>query len=218
MDDLLKQKPSQLPDERKALFALMDRYIMTLMTYKKEYTSLTQQQVNDIKQRTADSTNTLKKLQASQAQEIASLQNNHRNQVAAQEKLIDNHNKNAAAKIKQADQECEAFERDTYKNMNNLADVENELLNLMREVRKDVDKCYNDTDVLMGTSMGGKSKLEKIVADMHISSSMNSFDACSKLVTDKDCSARAQAIYKELQGLQGSFTSKLFHGGKIHDL
>ena len=218
MDDLLKQKPSQLPDERRALFALMDRYIMTLMAYKKEYTSLTQQQVNDIKQRTADSTSTLKKLQASQAQEIANLQNSHKNQVAAQNKLIDNHNKNAAAKIKQADQNCEDFEKDTYKNLNDLAEVQNQFLTIMRDVRKDVDKCYNDTDVLMGTSMGGKSKLEKIVADMHISSSMNSFDACSKLMTDQDCSARAKAIYQELQGLQSSFTSKLFKGGKINEL
>ena len=59
MDILLKNRPSQIADERRALFALIDRFSLSIEEYKKEYSSTIEKMEKELKQRNADKNNTL---------------------------------------------------------------------------------------------------------------------------------------------------------------
>lgn len=41
MDNLLKQTPQALADEKTALFSLIDRFIRSVETYRKDYDAIT---------------------------------------------------------------------------------------------------------------------------------------------------------------------------------
>ena len=62
MDELLKATPSQLSDERRALFLLMDRFSDSIAKYRKQYASTKDKMNSDLQQRRDDKADTLKRL------------------------------------------------------------------------------------------------------------------------------------------------------------
>lgn len=62
MDKLLQLKPARLADERKELFALVDRFAREVEMYQRQYASIKARKEADLKQRSGDAQNALEKL------------------------------------------------------------------------------------------------------------------------------------------------------------
>ena len=75
MDNLLKQTPMVLADEKTALFSLIDRFIKSVEIYRKEYDAITSNRNADLQKRESDGRNALNKLAQSQAKEKQDLLN-----------------------------------------------------------------------------------------------------------------------------------------------
>ena len=57
MDALLKKNPNELADERKAMFALIDRFSLSIEEYKQEYSSTIEKRDKEIKLRNEEKRN-----------------------------------------------------------------------------------------------------------------------------------------------------------------
>ena len=69
MDELLKQNPSQLSDERREMFALADRFSAAVKAYQRQYVSIAEKKNKDLQQRSLDKKNHLDRLRELQESE-----------------------------------------------------------------------------------------------------------------------------------------------------
>ena len=74
MDNLLKQTPQVLTDEKTALFSLIDRFVNSVEEYRMAYNTITNNKNSDLQKRENDGKNALNRLATAQGKEKKELQ------------------------------------------------------------------------------------------------------------------------------------------------
>ena len=111
MDNLLKQTPQALADEKTALFSLIDRFIKSVETYRKEYDVITNNRNSDLQKRESDARNALNKLTQVQAKEKQNLLDRLNAFISGVNRNIESSKKKTYADLEAIEAEIAKYER-----------------------------------------------------------------------------------------------------------
>lgn len=176
MDKLLKQKPTQMADERKELFALMDRFAGSIAGYRKQYASIVERKNADLKQRGLDRQNALHKLAELQKSEQSAALKNFNDRLSSLNQQIAARQNQAAAAIQSEEEQLAKKERQERSYLDQCREEEDERLGGYRNVRNQIASVCSRLDLYLGENLHGESKLKKIGEEMDQNIQFSSVD------------------------------------------
>lgn len=153
MDILLKNQPSQIADERRALFALIDRFSLSIEEYKKEYSSTIEKRDKELKQRNADKNNTLSTLDKVYSEKQAALKKNADKMLADINQQITSCQNRASNDIRAQEHQLSDFERKEKEDLDRAYRADEEEIRKFRETLKHIQDVYSNVDVLLGKTL-----------------------------------------------------------------
>ena len=162
MDVLLKNSPSQLADERKAMFALIDRFSLSVDEYKKEYYSTIKKRDKELKQRNDDKNNTLSTLDNVHSEKQASLKKSADKLLSDINQQIASCQNQATSNILAEEHQLSVFESKEKEELDKAYRSDESEIREFRKTLKCIQDVYSNVDVLLGKTLMGGSKLERI--------------------------------------------------------
>lgn len=212
MDNLLKQKPIPLTDERAAMFGLLDRFAAFIGGYRGQYASITQKMNQDLQQRQQDSANALKRLANTQHGEQEALLSEHRSRVAQQEQAITAAKNKAMASIQKLEEDVLVFENGQKTDLANKQSAREKELSGYCAIRDELTDCMRALDETLGVTWLGESKLENILSNQTISDQITSQSQALAAVAHTQVRAANDACM-EVAEITASLPMKvIFHG------
>ena len=214
MDELLKHQPSQLADERKVMFALMDRFSATIEAYKKQYASIVDKQNKDIQQRESDKSTTLKRMADSYAaaQEIA--RKNHNAKLESLNKQIIACQSETSSALQEQEKMLAERENREKEMLNGAYNSDENKLKKFKEVCQQVDKIVNSTSNLLGETFTGKSRFNQI-CDSFEPITINIQDKNQALAALEDGKKQdAEILYCRIREITESIPKKIIFNQK----
>ncbi len=174
MDELLKQKPRPLVNERKEMFALLDRFTSSIGSYLNQYASIVKAANADIQQKTAEAQAVQKKMADTHKLQQDTARKNRDGKVASLNKQISDCQNRATADIQSQEKQVTDLEKNEKIKLNKAHDDAELELSVHRESAAYLHDLINQVDTHMGTTWTGESKLEKIRQNLNIQTTINS--------------------------------------------
>lgn len=214
MDELLKQKPSQLADERTEMFALIDRFTAVIEAYKKQYASTVEKKNKDLQQRNAEKNDTLKRLKDLQEKEQKKALKDHNSALGSIDKQIVNCQSHASDRIKEQESRYLRSEKEEHAALNAAPRADEARLKVYRETSSHIQKVISGVDILLGKTLKGISKLKRIVdsfdkPQINITGRQEALDAVEKSVANE-----ADRIYYKIKDITESLPKKVIFNRK----
>ncbi len=213
MDELLKRRPSQLTDERKEMFALLDRFFGAIQAYRKQYESIVDKKNADIQQRNSNKQDTLRKISETQRRELEQAKSELTNRVSDLNKQI-SMTQNQAAQVAHNEESKLAEQEKNEKTILNQAHMDDETdLNKYRNIRRQIDEILQELDEFLGTTFLGDRKLENMSQSMTYKKNVTSKKEALESVSPERVE-EARMLYKEVYDITLSLSMKIFFGGR----
>lgn len=212
MDRLLKLKPTQMADERKELFALMDRFFGSVQAYRRQYASIVERKNADLKQRSSDAQDALYKLSEFQKKEQAKARKDLDDCLSVLNQQITACRNQAAAGIQREEKELADHETKERSYLEGRRSEEEEQLQEYRETRDELKDVYMRLDVLLGKNLKGESRLQKICEEMDDKVAFSTTEEARRAVVGGQA-AIAKGHYVRIQELLDSLPGRVFGGG-----
>ena len=214
MDELLKAKPSQLSDERRALFSLMDRFSVSIDRYKRQYASTKDKMNSDLQQRRDDKADTLKRLKEKHSSERNSINNGHNSVVKSLESQKNALRKESEEKIRQEEEKLSSLEKNVQTTLTNRYNENQYNLKRYNETRDQVKQILEDVDVMLGNNLFGKSILKSVVKTFDRPDVAFESEIDAKYAVDKKIIDYAEEDYRNIKQISESFFRRIFQKGK----
>ena len=214
MDALLKKNPNELADERKAMFALIDRFSLSIEEYKQEYSSTIEKRDKEIKLRNEEKRNTLAALEKNHNEKQNELQTNIERAVESINKQILSARNQAAEDLRRKEEELADFEAKEKAELDNIYRSNEADIRKHREVLKYVEGVFSNVDVLLGKTIRGISKLDRICERLE-EPTVNIPDRRKALEeVNKAKETEADALYKTIREITESLPKKVIFNNK----
>ena len=214
MDELLKAKPSQLSDERRALFSLMDRFSVSIDRYKRQYASTKDKMNSDLQQRRDDKADTLKRLKEKHSSDRDSINNGHNSVVKTLDAQKSALRKESEEKIRQEEERLSSLEKNVQTTLTNRYNENQYNLKRYNEVRNQITQFLEDVDVLLGKNLFGKSILKSIVKTFDRPDVAFENETDAKYAVEKKLIDYAEDDYRNIKRISESFFRRIFQKGK----
>jgi len=214
MDILLKNRPSQIADERRALFALIDRFSLSIEEYKKEYSSTIEKRDKELKQRNSDKNNTLSTLDKVHSEKQAALKKNADKMLADINQQITSCQNRASNDIRVQEHQLSDFERKEKEDLDIAFRADEAEIRKFRETLKHIQDVYSNVDVLLGKTLMGGSKLKRICEHLeplkvNISNKTTALEAVEKRRGND-----ADDLFNKIREITESLPKKVIFNGK----
>ncbi len=166
MDKLLQLKPARLADERKELFALVDRFAREVEMYQRQYASIKARKEADLKQRSGDAQNALEKLTMVQKKAQTDALKDFNSRLSIRNQRIAACQSQTAEAIRTEEEQLAKKEHREREYLEYLRAEEEETLCRCRSVRDQNQESYEKLDRYLGKNLKGENRLQKLVADL----------------------------------------------------
>ena len=213
MDNLLKQTPQALADEKTALFSLIDRFIKSVETYRKEYDVITNNRNSDLQKRESDARNSLNKLTQVQAKEKQNLLDRLNAFISGVNRNIESSKKKTYADLEAIEAEITKYERGEKTSLELAYQAEQRKIDGYKALRKQVRDIYREVDTILGRTFTGKSKLEQILANQTLDGNVSNLSNAKSLLNASSV-AEAQELRDEIKKITESLPRKVIFNAK----
>lgn len=209
MDELLKQNPSQLSDERREMFALADRFSAAVKAYQRQYVSIAEKKNKDLQQRSLDKKNHLDRLRELQESERRRLSEEYRKAVESIDRQIASWQSQTSEALRMQEKRLTAAEREERTALNCAHNADEARLKKDKETRKRIGGVLSDVDILLGKTLRGGSRFKKICYSLekpriNIAGKAEALEAVEKSVVDE-----AQSTYDTIKDITESLLKKV---------
>lgn len=213
MYNLLKQKPQALTDEKTALFSLIDRFIRSVETYRKDYDAITNNKNADLQKRESDGRNSLNKLAQAQAKEKQDLLEQLNAFISGVNRNIESSKKKTHADLDVIEADVAKYERGEKTSLEQAYQEEQRKIDGYKALRKQVRDIYREVDTILGQTFTGKNKLEQILANQTIDGSVPSLSAAKSFLSTSSI-AEARELRDEIKKITESLPRKVIFNAK----
>jgi len=214
MDDLLKNKPAQLADERIELFALIDRFHASIMGYHNQYNAIVGNANSDIRQRNAEKSSKLHALRDSQDKEKRAAEKKHSATLELINRNINNIKNDIAKKIEELELMLQESIKNEKANLNGSKNVDENIIKSYRDICEKIDKIVNNVNILLGNTLSGKSKFEQIKKEIKLESITVSERSVAISCVSKDVEQDAQRLIGKIREITESLPKKIVFNKK----
>ena len=201
MDKLLANKPRQLNDERKELFALIDRFANSIREYQGGYAQLIKKAKDDISDREKQKVQALKAMSDRHNSEKSKVEVEHAGKLKTLNKRIEEEKTQATKKIEDLENKC----RDSISNeqsiLNGQKNSNDRKIKDYRNILAEIERSITRVKTIMGDTFTGESKFDKVSKSIKLKNSSvgDSKVALSYLSKDSIYSAeRLTGIVREI--------------------
>lgn len=213
MDNLLKQTPQVLADEKTALFSLIDRFIKSVEIYRKEYDAITSNRNADLQKRESDGRNVLNKLAQTQAKEKQALLDQLNVFISGVNRNIESAKKKTHADLDAIEADVAKDERSEKNSLEQAYQAEQRKIDGYKSLRKQVRDIYREVDTILGQTFTGKNKLEQILANQTIDGSVSGLSTAKSLLSTGSV-AEARELRDEIKKITESLPRKVIFNSK----
>lgn len=213
MDNLLKQTPQVLVDEKTALFSLIDRFIKSVEIYRKEYDAITSNRNADLQKRESDGRNALNKLAQNQAKEKQDLLNRLNAFISGVNRNIESAKKNTHSELDAIEADVAKYERSEKTSLEQAYQAEQRKIDGYKSLRKQVRDIYREVDTILGQTFTGKNKLEQILANQTIDGNVSGLSSAKSLLSSGSV-AEAKELRDEIKKITESLPRKVIFNSK----
>ena len=213
MDNLLKQTPMVLADEKTALFSLIDRFIKSVEIYRKEYDAITSNRNADLQKRESDGRNALNKLAQSQAKEKQDLLNRLNAFISGVNRNIESAKKNTHSELDAIEADVAKYERSEKTSLEQAYQAEQRKIDGYKSLRKQVRDIYREVDTILGQTFTGKNKLEQILANQTIDGNVSGLSSAKSLLSSGSVT-EAKELRDEIKKITESLPRKVIFNAK----
>ena len=213
MDNLLKQTPQVLADEKTALFSLIDRFIKSVEIYRKEYDAITSNRNADLQKRESDGRNVLNKLAQTQAKEKQALLDQLNAFISGVNRNIESAKKKTHADLDAIEADVAKDERSEKNSLEQAYQAEQREIDGYKSLRKQVRDIYREVDTILGQTFTGKNKLEQILANQTIDGSVSGLSTAKSLLSTGSV-AEARELRDEIKKITESLPRKVIFNSK----
>lgn len=211
MDPLLQKRVEQLPDERVALFALIDRFSSTIKSYQNQYVSIVRARDNDLQTRKSNMQATLSALKKEQSLQQTSLKKKCDTELANIDKRISECRRQASTDLTLQDSLVNEKEQEVLSRLASLRKSDESTANGYREVKDRISETIKNLQVALGKTSKGVYRLDRITASFSLSSVIKDKSAALQAVRI-DLIDKAKRIYDEILRITESLPRKIiFH-------
>ena len=138
MDALLQQKVEQLPDERTALFALIDRFSVAIVSYQKQYATIISSRDKDLQDRKVNMQKTLSTLKNDHVGQQTALKKKHESELASIDRRISECRKQASTDLTLQDSLVSEKEQEVRSRLASQRKTDENTANGYREVKEKI--------------------------------------------------------------------------------
>lgn len=216
MDHLLKQNPMPLADERVELFALLDRFVIFVNQYRKKYGTIMADRNSDLQAREKKRQNALAALKENQNRELESLLANCEKDITDQKRIMEQWQNKTVDTIQRIEEEYATFERNEKQILENYQSYNESTLSEYCSVRDELQQYLNGLENVLGVTMMGNSKLDKILSSMTISDRISNRQEAQKAVSQSQIT-EVNKLWNEIIDINESELQKLLFSGKRNE-
>ena len=201
MDILLVNRPKQLNDERKELFALIDRFDSSIKEYQSGYSQLIKKANEDINAREHEKSKALKAMAEKHKTDESEAVSNHEKELRMINKNIDEIKAQAIKKVEEIDGKCREAISNDQSIINGQKNSDDRRIKGYKMILADIETSLSRVKTIMGDTLAGESKFEKIRKSIKLDSNS---DIDSKTAYDylsKDsvyCAEKIVGIVREI--------------------
>ena len=211
MDALLQQKVEQLPDERTALFALIDRFSGAIVSYQKQYASIVSSRDKDLQDRKVNMQRTLSTLKNDQVGQQTALKKKHDSELANIERRITDCRRQASTDLTLQDSLVSEKEQEVLSRLASQRKSDEHTASGYREVKDKISEIIKNVRVALGQTSKGVHRLDRITDSFTLTSSIKDKSAALQAVK-KDLIEKAKQLYDEILRITESLPRKIiFH-------
>lgn len=214
MDQLLTRKPQPIEDERRELFGLTDRFIKTVESYRREYSSVTGNKNADLQKRENDSRNALSHLAAAHADEKKACRDKLQAFLAATTKRMEETRQKTAEQLEHIEKLFADYERKERTDLEQFYQDQQQKLAGYKQTRERVRDIYHNLDEWLGETIFGTNKVKKILDNQQINKQVADLQAARKLFAS-DCAGDANRLRNEILQIHESMASRIVFHYKI---
>lgn len=211
MDALLQKKVEQLPDERIALFALIDRFSSAIIAYQKQHASIVSSREKDLQTRKESMQSSLSVLKKDQVSQETILKNKHTSDISDIDRRIADCKRQASTDLTLQDSLVSEKEQEVLSKLASQRKSDSNTANTYRGVRDEISENINDVRVALGKTSKGVHKLDRITDSFSLSSTIKDKTAALQAVKS-DLVDDAEELYYEILRITKSLPRKIiFH-------
>ena len=213
MDNLLKQTPQALADEKTALFSLIDRFIQSVEIYRKDYDVIQKNRNADLEKRESDGKDALNRLCQFQEKEKKELLDRVNAKILDINRNIESVKKNTHIKLEKIEAEAIEFEKSEKTTLEQAYQSEESQIDQYKEVRKQVRDIYRVVDTFLGQTFTGKNKLKQILINQTIDGTASGLYDASNLLRANSV-IEAENLRDEIRAITESLPKKIIYNAK----
>lgn len=211
MDALLQQKVEQLPDERTALFALIDRFSGAIVSYQKQYASIVSSRDKDLQDRKANMQKTLSTLKNDHAGQQTALKKKHESELASIDRRISDCRRQASTDLTLQDSLVNEKEQEVLSRLASQRESDKRTANGYREVKEKISETIKNVRVALGQTSKGAYRLDRITDSFSLSSTVKDHSSALQAVK-RELIDKAKQLYEEILRITESLPRKIiFH-------
>ena len=214
MDKLLMQKPRQLDDERKEVFALIDRFAKSIKTYQDGYAELMQKCNGDIEMREQQKSQVLKVLAEQQKKEKDILETDHSAKLHSLNESVEDTKKQASRKLDELENRCRERINSEQAILNGQKNSDDSKRKLYKEILSEISMLITRVDTIMGTTFTGESKFEKVCKNLKLEIAVISDSNIASSYISKNVVSDVQLVVTEIQNITESLPKKIIFNNK----
>jgi len=217
MDKLLEQKPAKLVDERRVLFAFLDRFAKSIGAYKQDYAQLAKKANDDIKIREQQKVQVLQQLSDQQNAERRAAESKHSNTLAGFNRAVENAKVNATAKFEDLEKRCTDSINHEQRILNDKKNAYDSALGIYGNNLALIEAVVEDVRIYLGPTLSGEYKFDKIVKDFTIEPKVYVYEKDALPHISQECIDDANALAKEIREITDSLPRLIFQGQRRMD-
>ena len=214
MDELLTRRPSQLSNERREMFSLIDRFSVAVEEYKRRYSYTVDKRNQDLQARKNEKETSLSRLRSAQNDEQKKLSRDFNTSMSSIDRQISECEERARAAISEQEKKLSKYEDGEKSSLNATYNADESKLRGYKEIRNQIENVLSKVDVLLGKTFKGTSKLEKICGPFEpsITKIVTINDATNAV--DKSLVGEAELLFEKIKGITESLPKKVIFNGK----
>lgn len=211
MDELLKQKPCALADEKNAMFRFMDRFIRTVKRYREEYRAVMTAEAEDLEKRESESQAALQRLSETHRKNEKELQDTWKSQQEDHNRKLRELRSQTEKEISRISREAEDFEKDEKKAEDTAWQEERGAVEAYEKFGRQIHELYREVDLILGETIAGENKRKRILAGHKAVKQVKNVEEAQKLLSEKTVE-KAEELRSEIQRISESLPRVvLFH-------
>ena len=209
MDILLKENAGPLPDERRAMFGMMDRFMRAVEEYRVKRADSQSRRDADLETRKRDGEQTLKNLKAGQERDTRNLtEQNQRNEAEIKTRMrrCDDGAKNL---IHQAEQDAKNRRDQELRRLNQYKTVNEAKIREYRRRSSDADDLYQQSDAILGLTFRKKSRIARICKNIKEVPAIESIEEAAAALSEQNAE-RMRDLFQKIQKIHNSLPRRIF--------